>query len=114
MEFKSVKKRFLLLNLLSDPNNPYPYVIATLKKTGCLTPIVEDGQLNWWLAQSDSVAFSNMLWYCQRVLSSTANELEATRCCGSMDCSVSECTLQTGWSDGKYKNVKYSQLKSKG
>ena len=78
--------------------------IETFKATGCLTPNITPLTLNWWKKQTDNKVFVDMMIYCERVRDGTAAEKHHLRCCGIKDCTVSRCTQQDSWSNGKYEH----------
>ena len=93
-----------VLNQLSDfRDDEIACVISTFKETGCLTPKLEDSQIVWWKFQTESKAFNDMFVQCEMVLAAAASEVQERNCCGSKNCAVSSCTLQTSWKDGKLK-----------
>ena len=73
-------------------------VIETLKSTGCLTPSPQQDQIDWWKFETE--ALNDMLEICEAVRDQAASEHQKTSCCGSKDCSISECTHQTSWING--------------
>ena len=91
-------------NQLSDfRDDEIASVISTFKETGCLTPKVEDSQIVWWKFQTESKAFNDMFVQCKMVLFAEASDVQERNCCGSKNCAVSSCHLQTSWKDGKLK-----------
>ena len=72
-------------------------VTGTFKATCCTAPRIDQSQVDYW----NSLAFGDMFKFCEKVQGGTASKVHKLSCCGSENCMVSTCTLQTSWSMSK-------------
>ena len=82
---------------LSFPILPDHMYIATFKATGCTNDQPHTG---WWKSQSEETVLNDMFKYCELTKDGSGSGGQKSQCCGSEDCTVSECAKQTGWTRG--------------
>ena len=82
---------------LSFPILPDHMYIATFKATGCTNDQPHTG---WWKSQSEETVLNDMFKYCELTKDGSGSGGQKSQCCGSEDCTVTECAKQTGWTKG--------------
>ena len=82
---------------LSFPILPDHMYIATFKATGCTNDQPHTG---WWKSQSEETVLNDMFKYCELTKDGSGSGGQKSQCCGSEDCTVTECVKQTGWKKG--------------
>ena len=85
------------LNII-DPIDPDYRWMGLFKATGCTDPSIESAKMDWWKVQPDSIVVDDMMNYCEKVRDGSATDIQKIRCCGTKDCTVSTCKLQTAQS----------------
>merc|ERR1711936_1448015 len=70
--------------------------IATFKATGCTNDQPHTG---WWKTQSEETVLNDMYKYCELTKDGSGSGGQKSQCCGSEDCTVTECVKQTGWTN---------------
>ena len=79
--------------------------IATFKATGCTN---DQPHIEWWKTQTDQTVLNDMFKYCELTKDGSGSGGQKSQCCGSEDCTVTECVKQTGWTKGNQIKKKLS------
>ena len=72
-----------------------------MKQTGCPNPNVDIRWMDHFAESKDDYIFSDIMAYCKKTRDGTAANHHKHRCCSSLLCLPTKCTLQNEWASGK-------------